>query len=116
MVRFKLWRKKSINGIDINPEKDTAFPISIKSSRIKLEGFSKNWKKTKVKRDINITEIIFTIRSWKVKLYILKIFKNSTGMNNTKSDRQNNIKNQNSPCAFQVVTDLSTIPIDSRRR
>ena len=67
-VRLRLWSRNNIRGIDINPEKETAFPISIKSLKIRLEGFKRNWKKTNENKDIKITEIIFTIRSLKVRL------------------------------------------------
>ena len=60
--------KNKINGIAINPEKDTAFPISIMSTNIRFVGFRKNWKKTSDTKEINITKIIFTIRSLKLEL------------------------------------------------
>ena len=68
------------------------------------------------KREVNITSIIFKIKSLNVELQSLNTFKNSTGTNSIKSARQNNIRNQNKPCAFQVVTALSTSPNDSNKR
>ena len=59
---------------------------------------------------------MFIIKSLNVRLNILYILKNSTGINKTNKARQNNIKNQNKPCAFQEITDLSTTPIDSNKR
>ena len=56
------------------------------------------------------------IKSLNVRLCILYIFKNSTGTNKTNNETQNRIKNQNKPCAFQVMIDFSTIPTDSSKR
>ena len=56
------------------------------------------------------------IKSLNVRLCILYIFKNSIGTNKTNNETQNRIKNQNKPCAFQVMTDFSTIPTDSSKR
>ena len=104
-----------MSGTAINPEKETALPISIRSLITKLVGLKKNWKKTKESKDDNITRIMFMIKSLKVKLYNLKTFKNSTGIKRINVDTQNKIMNQNKPWAFHVVTDFSTIPIDSSR-
>ena len=68
MVLFRLCCKKRTSGIAINPEKETALPISMTSLRIKLDGFNKNWKKMSDKRDVKITSIIFTIKSLNVEL------------------------------------------------
>ena len=116
MVLFKLCCKNKINGIAIKPEKETALPISITSFIIKLDGFKKNWKKINEIREVKITKIMLIIKSLNVRLCILYILKNSTGTNKTNKATQNKIKNQNKPCAFQVVTDFSTIPTDSSKR
>ncbi len=68
IVLFKLCCKNKISGIAMNPEKETAFPMSMMSLIIKLDGFIKNWKKTKVMSDVKITKIILIIRSLKVRL------------------------------------------------
>ena len=39
---FKLCCKNKIRGIAMNPEKETAFPMSMMSLIIKLDGFKKN--------------------------------------------------------------------------
>ena len=63
MVLFKLCCKNKTNGIAINPENDTALPISIRLDITRLEGFKKNWKKTREITLVNITAIIFIIKS-----------------------------------------------------
>ena len=63
---------------------------------------------------LNLKELI--IKSLNVRLCILYIFKNSTGTNKTNNETQNRIKNQNKPCAFQVMIDFYTIPTDSSKR
>ena len=68
MVRFTLCCKNKIRGIAINPEKETAFPMSIISLIIKFDGFNKNWKKINVTREVKITKTILIIKSLKVKL------------------------------------------------
>ena len=55
-----------MSGIAINPEKETALPISIRSLITKFVGLKKNWKKTKESKDDNITRIMFMIKSLKV--------------------------------------------------
>ena len=67
-VLLKLCCKNKINGIAIKPENETAFPISTRSFNIEFDGFKKNWKNTSEIKEVNITKIIFTIRSLKVKL------------------------------------------------
>ena len=47
----------------MNPENDTALPISIRLDITRLEGFKKNWKKTREITLVNITAIIFIIKS-----------------------------------------------------
>ena len=51
-----------IKGYDkvpsINPEKETAFPMSIISLIIRFDGFNKNWKKINVRREVKITKTI----------------------------------------------------------
>ena len=42
MFLFRLCCKNKINGIEINPEKETALPMSMMSLIIKLDGFNKN--------------------------------------------------------------------------
>ena len=68
MVLFKLCCKNKIRGIAMNPEKETAFPMSMMSLIIKLDGFKKNWKKINVISEVKITKIILIIKSLKVKL------------------------------------------------
>ena len=116
IVLNKLCCKNKTRGTAIKPENETALPISITSLTIFDSGSIKNWKKIRKKREVNIAIIIFVMRSRNEELYILKIFKNSTGINKTKSDTQKRIKNQNNPCAFHVITCCSIIPIDSIRR
>ena len=57
----------------------------------------KNWKKTKKVNEIKITEMILIKRSLNELLYILKIFKNSIGMNKINIAIQKRTKNQNKP-------------------
>ena len=45
----------------MNPEKETAFPMSMMSLIIKLDGFKKNWKKINVISEVKITKIIFLV-------------------------------------------------------
>ena len=68
IVLLKLCCKNKISGIAIKPEKEIAFPILTRSFNIKFDGFKKNWKNTSEIKEVNITKIIFTIRSLKVKL------------------------------------------------
>ncbi len=65
---FKLWCKNKIKGIDINPENDTALPMSVRSVMIGLVGSKENWKKMSDKREVKITVMILIIKSLKVRL------------------------------------------------
>ena len=90
--------------------------MSTKSFNTKFDGFKKNWKNTREIKDVKITKIMFTIKSLKVRLKILNIFRNSIGINKINKDKQKRIRNQKRPWAFQVITDLVTKPSDSRSR
>ena len=68
IVLLKLCCKNKISGIAIKPEKDTALPMSTMSFNIKFDGFKKNWKNTSEINEVNITKIMFTIKSLKVRL------------------------------------------------
>ena len=50
----KVCCKKRTKGTDINPEKDTAFPIEEMSLRMEVSTFNEYWNTIKKNSDINI--------------------------------------------------------------
>ena len=113
---FMLWSINNNNGIVMNPEKEIAFPISIKSKIIWFVGFKENWNTTKKTNEISITEIIFIKRSLNDVFCILNSLRNSIGINKINKEPKKSIKNQNNPCPFQAMIFCSTKPNDSKNK
>ncbi len=91
----KLWNKNNINGIAINPEKETALAIT-KYSFTKMFWFLSNiWKITRKNREIKMTETIF-VNKFLNELFSIKYsLKNSTGKNKINKETNKVINDQN---------------------